>query len=104
MQTFNDKIDDLNAALKEVKTRVKDKGLEVEALRARRSELDSAVTRNEAGKSGIRHDDARLAPLYDWYAITRSSYRCSLTSLKVHRISHYPPLTTRPRAIPRRLG
>lgn len=63
MQTLSDQVQSVNKDIHGVKISLKAGSLEVETLRGDRADAEKAVK-----ASCTVEDDARLAPLYDWYA------------------------------------
>jgi hypothetical protein len=67
MQTLNDEVQSISKQVQGMKGRVKTGALEVETLRAERTEAEKAVK-----MSRVDEDDGRLIPLYDWYVLRSS--------------------------------
>ncbi|KAG6853298.1 hypothetical protein C0991_005353 [Blastosporella zonata] len=70
MQALNDELEAVNAEVQDVKEQVKHGVLHVEALRVERAEVDKAVK-----IARVEEDDARLVPLYSWYAASTNLHR-----------------------------
>ncbi|KAJ7599128.1 hypothetical protein C8J56DRAFT_815512, partial [Mycena floridula] len=71
MQSLTDEIEAVHGTVRDLKHTVKAEALEVEGLRAQRTELQKNlnVSRQDA------EDDGRLIPLYDWYTASLALHR-----------------------------
>lgn len=86
MQSLTDELENLQERIKSLKHTVKTGALEVEGLRAQRSETEKNV---KISKADVQ-DDGHLVPLYDWslqsfllnYVLTHNRY---ISSLAVHQ-------------------